>query len=33
MPDNSNADIWFTQSTMDVGDGNGVTAYALYMKD
>lgn len=33
MPDNSNANIWFTQSTMDVGDGNSVTAYALYMKD
>lgn len=31
-PDNPSADIWFTQSTMDVGDGN-VTAYALYMKD
>lgn len=33
MPDNPSADIWFTQSTMDVGDNNRVTAYALYVKD
>lgn len=33
MPDNPSADIWFTQSTVDISDGNSVTAYALYMKD
>lgn len=31
-PDNSTAAIWFTQSTVDVGDGNSVTAYALYVR-
>ena len=33
MPDNPTAAIWFTQSTIDVSDGNGVVAYALYVKD
>ena len=33
MPDNPTADIWFTQSTIDVSDGNSVNAYALYVKD
>lgn len=33
MLDNPSAYIWFTQSTMDIGDGNNVTAYALYVKD
>lgn len=34
MPDSVTADIWFTQSTMDIGeDSNRVTAYALYVKD
>ena len=33
MPDKPSADIWFTQSTMDVGDSNRVNAYALYVKD
>ena len=32
-PDRSTATIWFTQSTVDIGDGNRVTAYALYVKD
>lgn len=32
-PNSPTATIWFTQSTMDVGDGNSVTAYALYVKD
>ena len=32
-PDSPTADIWFTQSTVDmIGDGN-VSAYALYVKD
>ena len=33
MPDNPSADIWFTQSTIDVSDANNVVAYALYVKD
>lgn len=34
IPDSVTADIWFTQSTMDIGeDSNRVTAYALYVKD
>lgn len=33
-PDSVTANIWFTQSTMDiVEDSNRVTAYALYVKD
>ena len=32
-PDRSIATIWFTQSTVDIGDGNCVAAYALYVKD
>ena len=32
-PDNPSANIWFTQSTIDVSDINIVTAYALYVKD
>ena len=33
MPDNPSADIWFTQSTIDVSDAKNVVAYALYVKD
>ena len=33
MPDNPSANIWFTQSTIDVSDANNVVAYALYVKD
>lgn len=33
MPDNPSATIWFTQSTVDIGDSNSVTAYALYVKN
>lgn len=33
MPDNPSADIWFTQSTVDIGDNSNVNAYALYVKD
>ena len=33
-PDSVTADIWFTQSTMDIGeDSKRVTVYALYVKD
>ena len=32
-PNSPTATIWFTQSTIDVSDGNGVAAYALYVKD
>ena len=32
-PDNPSADIWFTQSTIDVRDTSIVAAYALYVKD
>ena len=33
MPDKPFADIWFTQSTVDISDSNRVTAYALYVKN
>lgn len=32
-PDNSNATIWFTQTTVDLGDDVSVNAYALYVRD
>ena len=32
-PDNPSAAIWFTQSTIDIGDDTSVNAYALYVKD
>lgn len=33
LPGNPSANIWFTQSTIDVSDINIVVAYALYVKD
>lgn len=32
-PDMPKAGIWFTQSTVDIGDDYNVNAYALYVKD
>jgi hypothetical protein len=32
-PDTPNANIWFTQSTTDIGDDQYASAYALYVKD